>query len=231
MKAQAYTLQGTEGPYNHSYYSAYPLSDALEKIIIFPNFHLTRETDGTKEFPKDTSCARHCSIIEFLKNLNKHFISFQPRLIQAAGYPVEKHRATTADGYVLQMHRIPAGRRSARRSNSGGKGKKAVLMVHGLLGSSGDFIIMGPNRSLGEGLKSCHIRFLLDYLFLKAKVGTKIEDSFAAENGRSNSAWWHPGRKNLTHSERVKSTSLNTSSLPYLRLKRGTEIHHKLLLT
>ncbi|XP_048481463.1 lipase 1 [Plutella xylostella] len=71
-----------------------------------------------------------------------------PQLIAAAGYPVEKHRARTEDGYILQLHRIPAGRRSARRTSAGGKGKRAVLLTHGLLGSSGDFVLMGPDRSL-----------------------------------------------------------------------------------
>lgn len=72
---------------------------------------------------------------------------FQTQLISDAGYPVEKHRVYTEDGYILQMHRIPAGRRSARRTSK--KGKKAVLIAHGLFGSSGDFVIMGPQRSLG----------------------------------------------------------------------------------
>ncbi|XP_026751643.2 lipase 3-like [Galleria mellonella] len=73
-----------------------------------------------------------------------------PQLITSAGYPTEKHRVKTTDGYILQMHRIPAGRRTIRRSGTpNAKGKKAVLIVHGLLGSSSDFVIMGPDRSLG----------------------------------------------------------------------------------
>ncbi|XP_013171669.1 PREDICTED: lipase 3-like [Papilio xuthus] len=79
--------------------------------------------------------------------LRKEAYETVPQLISSAGYPVERHRTTTADGYVLQLHRIPAGRRSARRS--GGKGKRAVLIMHGLLGHSGDFVIMGPERSIG----------------------------------------------------------------------------------
>ncbi|XP_059061103.1 lipase 1-like [Achroia grisella] len=72
-----------------------------------------------------------------------------PQLITSAGYPNEKHRAKTSDGYILQMHRIPAGRRATRRSDApNAKGKKAILIIHGLLGSSLDFVIMGPERSL-----------------------------------------------------------------------------------
>lgn len=87
-----------------------------------------------------------CSSHQKLKN---NFFQ-QPKLISTSGYPVEKHRVTTDDGYILQMHRIPAGRRTARKTGTRAKGKKAVLVMHGLLGSSGDFVIMGPDRSLGK---------------------------------------------------------------------------------
>ncbi|KAJ8728507.1 hypothetical protein PYW07_006203 [Mythimna separata] len=83
------------------------------------------------------------------QTLRKEAYMTVPNLIKAAGYPIEKHRVTTPDGYILQMHRIPAGRRSARRTGDlSAKGKKAVLIVHGLMGHSGDFVIMGPERSL-----------------------------------------------------------------------------------
>ncbi|KAL0879779.1 hypothetical protein ABMA27_003491 [Loxostege sticticalis] len=72
-----------------------------------------------------------------------------PQLIASSGYPVEKHRVTTEDGYVLQIFRIPAGRRSARRTGStNAKGKRAVVMFHGLFGNSGNFVLMGPRNSL-----------------------------------------------------------------------------------
>ncbi|XP_045778232.1 lipase 3-like isoform X2 [Maniola jurtina] len=80
--------------------------------------------------------------------LKKEAYATVPELIATAGYPIEKHRVTTEDGYIIQMHRIPAGRRIARKAGFSAKGKKAVLIVHGLLGSSGDFVIMGPERSL-----------------------------------------------------------------------------------
>ncbi|XP_053616516.1 lipase 3-like isoform X2 [Plodia interpunctella] len=93
-----------------------------------------------------------CAIVMLAdsQNVKKEIYMTVPQLISSAGYPVEKHRAKTPDGYILQLHRIPAGRRTARRSGSpNAKGKKAVLIVHGLLGSSSDFVIMGPERSLG----------------------------------------------------------------------------------
>ncbi|XP_035443509.2 lipase 1 [Spodoptera frugiperda] len=81
--------------------------------------------------------------------LRKEAYMTVPNLIKAAGYPVEKHRVTTRDGYILQMHRIPAGRRVVRRIDEPiAKGKKVIMIVHGLSGSSGDFVLMGPEKSL-----------------------------------------------------------------------------------
>ncbi|XP_026490165.1 lipase 3-like [Vanessa tameamea] len=83
--------------------------------------------------------------------LKKDAFDSVPQLIMSAGYPVEKHRVTTTDGYILQLHRIPAGKRTARKTFSA-KGKKTVLIGHGLLGSSSDFVMMGPDRSLAYSL-------------------------------------------------------------------------------
>ncbi|XP_004927318.1 lipase 3 [Bombyx mori] len=80
---------------------------------------------------------------------NEMFMS-TPKLIASNDYPVERHQVTTRDDYILQMHRIPAGRRSPRKTaDQQSKGKNALLLIHGLFGSSGDFITMGRKKSLG----------------------------------------------------------------------------------
>uniref|UniRef100_A0A182KA90 Lipase n=1 Tax=Anopheles christyi TaxID=43041 RepID=A0A182KA90_9DIPT len=50
------------------------------------------------------------------------------------GYPVQLHKVTTQDGYILTLARIP------------GKGEP-VLIVHGLLSSSVDWTVQGPEKS------------------------------------------------------------------------------------
>ncbi|XP_053673701.1 lipase 3-like [Anopheles nili] len=55
------------------------------------------------------------------------------------GYPVELHRVTTQDGYILTLVRIP---------NSDHPEKAPVLLLHGLLCSSIDWTVQGPDRSL-----------------------------------------------------------------------------------
>ncbi|KAG5861914.1 hypothetical protein JTB14_032103 [Gonioctena quinquepunctata] len=72
---------------------------------------------------------------------------FQYQVLRLYGYEVETHWVTTEDGYVLRMHRIPHG---INETNIVGKPKKpAVLLMHGLLSSSADWLLLGPDKSLG----------------------------------------------------------------------------------
>ena len=55
-------------------------------------------------------------------------------IIQAKGYPCEEHYATTSDGYILGMFRLPQ------------KGPP-VLLQHGLLDSSFTWVMNYPTQS------------------------------------------------------------------------------------
>lgn len=66
----------------------------------------------------------------------------QPEIITKYGYPVEIHNVVTEDGYILTLHRIP---------NYLSK-KNPILVMHGVLASSSDFIITGPTQALGYQL-------------------------------------------------------------------------------
>ncbi|ODM97071.1 Lipase 3 [Orchesella cincta] len=70
-----------------------------------------------------------------------------PELIVKYGYPVEVHNITTADGYILTVHRIPYGKKCGP-----GEGKRVIFLQHGLLGDSANWIIAGPEKSLGYNL-------------------------------------------------------------------------------
>lgn len=59
-------------------------------------------------------------------------------MIRRAGYPAESHVIQTEDGYLLTLHRIP-----------GNNNSTPVLLQHGLLCSSADWVIAGKNRGLG----------------------------------------------------------------------------------
>lgn len=63
-----------------------------------------------------------------------------PELIAKYGYPAESHTVVTDDGYILTLHRIPSSKRVAQKS--------PVLLQHGLLCSSADWVISGPDEGL-----------------------------------------------------------------------------------
>ncbi|KAL4715160.1 hypothetical protein ACJJTC_012207 [Scirpophaga incertulas] len=64
-------------------------------------------------------------------------------IIKKYGYPSELHRAYTTDMYVLELHRIPPTR------DLGFQGPRPVaLLMHGLLSSSAEWVLMGPDKGL-----------------------------------------------------------------------------------
>ena len=69
-------------------------------------------------------------------------IQYHLDYIRSRGYPAEYHTATTEDGYVLSLFRIPHG-----KSQSTPNQKKAVLW-HGLLGSSFSYVTNQGDQSL-----------------------------------------------------------------------------------
>ncbi|CAB3232056.1 unnamed protein product [Arctia plantaginis] len=67
-----------------------------------------------------------------------------PQLIAFNGYPAESHTVMTSDGYILTVHRIPYNKKGPLKSVP----RKTVLLHHGLLGSSADWVIAGPKKGL-----------------------------------------------------------------------------------
>lgn len=74
------------------------------------------------------------------KVLTRRFL--KTNLITLAGYESETHRIETEDGYLLKVHRILP--RITREK------KGPVLMIHGLFGTSADYILTGPGQALGK---------------------------------------------------------------------------------
>ncbi|CAN7938115.1 unnamed protein product, partial [Ixodes hexagonus] len=71
----------------------------------------------------------------------------QSELISSKGYPVEEHQAITSDGYVIGIQRIPRG--INENPNATSSNKTTILLQHGILGASSDFVINFANQSLG----------------------------------------------------------------------------------
>ncbi|XP_050085818.1 lipase 1-like [Anopheles aquasalis] len=63
-----------------------------------------------------------------------------PELVTKYGYGVEEHPITTDDGYRLILHRVNS---ENTRPNA-----TVVLLMHGLLCSSADWVVIGPGNAL-----------------------------------------------------------------------------------
>ena len=68
-------------------------------------------------------------------------------MISYEGYPVETHTVITEDCYILQMHRIPHGRTD---NDQNVKSRPVVLLQHGILCSSADWVMGHSDDSLGK---------------------------------------------------------------------------------
>jgi pimeloyl-ACP methyl ester carboxylesterase len=71
------------------------------------------------------------------------------QLIEARGYPWEQHYATTPDGFILSIQRIPHGRNNNNNKYSSNNSTKPVVFLqHGLLDASETWVQNFENESL-----------------------------------------------------------------------------------
>lgn len=79
-----------------------------------------------------------------------YIVMFQPEIIQKSGYSVQEHKATTKDGYILTLFRIPK------------EGGQPVFLIHGVLCTSSNFVSLGKD-SLGTPFFKNHPIHLLTH--------------------------------------------------------------------
>lgn len=61
-------------------------------------------------------------------------------MVEAEGFPIERHEVITDDNYILGLYRIPSKKQNA----------KTVFVMHGLLVTAVDYLLFGPKYSLGK---------------------------------------------------------------------------------
>lgn len=89
----------------------------------------------------DSGKWHRCPILQ----IRDAILFLQPQLIRSHNYPVEEHKnIKTEDNYLLDLYRIP----DRRGAQNGSSNKPPVLLMHGLFGSSKDFVLMGPSKGL-----------------------------------------------------------------------------------
>ena len=76
-------------------------------------------------------------------------------LVQFHGYPIMEYRVTTADGYILELHRIP-GKHGTRVIDNLKEmrqtPKQTVLFMHGLFNNAESWVITGTEEGKGKAL-------------------------------------------------------------------------------
>lgn len=82
-------------------------------------------------------------VIESIASSNEEPDIYMEDLVKSHGYRAESHTVFTADGYVLTVHRI-----LSNIKNTSATKNDAILLHHGLLGSSEDWVLLGPKKAL-----------------------------------------------------------------------------------
>ncbi|KAI5634957.1 alpha/beta-hydrolase lipase region domain-containing protein [Phthorimaea operculella] len=83
----------------------------------------------------------HKNVEKAMQTVNEDVHLNATELLIKHQYAVETHTVKTEDGYFLTLFRIPPTSKAVAR-------KQVVFLMHGLLGSADDWLLMGPSKSL-----------------------------------------------------------------------------------
>lgn len=153
---------------------------------------------------------------EFQSEIDSNVIVQQIGLLRKYGYTAENHRVTTRDGYHLGVHRCSGGPRSPPRA-----GKPVAFLMHGMLSSSADFVLMGPETSLVYMLSD------LGYdVWLGNSRGNRYSNTHARLNNETREYWdfsWHEiGTRDLPAMIDFALARTGQSKLHYIGHSMGT---------
>ncbi|KAJ8718191.1 hypothetical protein PYW07_006121 [Mythimna separata] len=142
---------------NKDYMNTPVISDIIEwnglRMAVEPNSPVQTPEDIEEIFGDAHKAMRHIEEVEKAKfhevyevatqEVNDDVILNSTQLAQKYLYPIEEHTIKTDDGYILTLFRIPPQKQTRDVLK-----KPVVFLMHGMLGSSDDWLIMGPKKSL-----------------------------------------------------------------------------------
>lgn len=140
-------------------------------------------------------------------------------LLRKYGYAAENHRVVTSDGYILNVHRCSGGPVSPPRV-----GKQVVFLMHGMLSSSADWTLMGPQTSLVYMLSD------LGYdVWMGNSRGNRYSNTHISRNNETQAFWdfsWHEvGTHDLPAMIDYALTFTGRSKLHYIGHSMGTTVY------
>ena len=91
--------------------------------------------------------------------------ALQPEIILSRGYPIEVHHVVTKDLYVIELHRIPSGKRGGASNSSAEERRgRPVFLQHGMMATDHIWLSGPANMSLGSHF-CCTIRLPEIFVF------------------------------------------------------------------
>ncbi|XP_053658286.1 lipase 3-like [Anopheles marshallii] len=135
-----------------------------------------------------------------------------PELVSKYGYDVEEHSLNTEDGYRLTLHRV---------QSPGSTNGTVVLLMHGLLCSSADWLMIGPGNALAYLLADQGYD-----VWLGNARGNRYSRNHDSINPDDNSFWkfsWHEiGRYDIPATIDYILDSTGHRRLQYIGHSQGT---------
>ncbi|KAG5128915.1 hypothetical protein JHK84_035312 [Glycine max] len=111
-----------------------PMADALVRLFSVVLLCITA-AQGKEQLHSNSEWPKSFSVIRDTDGISK--------VAETQGYTCEEHKATTEDGYILSLQRLPAGQ-SGKKAH-----KPPVLLQHGLFCDAIVWVVNPPDESLG----------------------------------------------------------------------------------
>ncbi|XP_039294921.1 lipase 1 isoform X2 [Nilaparvata lugens] len=100
-----------------------------------------------QEVPPDYDLEKFKVTVALIQGKNDYLSVFENELIAEAGYNFEIHNVTTNDGFIINIFRILPKSTEDRK-----KERPVVIIQHGIMCSSSDWVYLGKERGLGFAL-------------------------------------------------------------------------------
>ncbi|KAG2513532.1 hypothetical protein BBO99_00008691 [Phytophthora kernoviae] len=133
-------------------------TEVMERIDMNASHGANRTLSSISPFPLDVTTPKPFSVAPRFASTNvvgETEVDVDPdvgldvtEIVEARGYTVETHKVTTADRYVLTMHRLPETYDESQSNSDPAANKPVVLLQHGLVDSSFTFVCNFRNQSL-----------------------------------------------------------------------------------
>ncbi|XP_068620520.1 lipase 3-like [Battus philenor] len=193
-----------------------PIKDQREIEKIFNEAYKTM-----RHFTEEEKKQFHSSYLAGEKMENEDMRLNSSQLLKKNNYNVEEHTVKTDDGYYLTLFRIVPKQSENARMEQNTNGRQVVFLAHGLMGSSDDWLLMGPQKSLAYMLADQGYD-----VWLGNNRGSRYARRHASKHEAQQDFWQYSNDEIALHdTPAMIDYALNTSEqrkLNYVGVSQGT---------